>query len=308
MRHLCHSDRAHDSPILSRALKELLSKMRRIRRHAKTFGRLSVLKLVHCPKTVATGSLFLVLALAMRVAWPAQKTPPPPPLLPPASGFSFPENTTLTYSVDWRVFPAGRATFHLQRSGDMERIAATGETTGVVNVLFRVNDHYISYLNRTTGCSTSFNKVLQEGRRRVTSSLRFFSVEKKQIFDQKNLVTGTVEHKEGPIPGCVTDLMSAIFYGGSQPLVPGHDYHMPLADSMRVVDVTMKPEAVEEISTAAGTFQTIRVQPTASEGVVKHRGTIQIWYTTDARHIPVQMRVRLFFGTLTLRLASLVSK
>lgn len=259
-------------------------------------------------KVACGGTLLLFLVLAAAMAPAAPKTPPPPPLLPPMAGFSFPEHATLTYSVDWRVFPAGQVVFELQRSGDMERISATGETTGVVNVLFRVNDHYISYLNRTTGCSTSFNKLLQEGRRRVTSSLRFFGAEKKQVFEQKNLVTGTTEHKEGPIPGCVTDLMSAIFYGGSQPLVPGHDFHMPLADSMRVIDVTMRPEAYEQISTAAGAFKTVRVQPMAGEGVVKNRGKIWIWYTNDARRIPVQMRARLFFGTLTLRLVSMTSK
>lgn len=126
--------------------------------------------------------------------------------------------------------------------------------------------------------------------------------------DEKNLVTGTVQHKEAPIPPCVTDLMSAIFYGGSQPLPPGQSFHMPLADAMRVVDVTIKAEAREQVVTPAGTFQTIRVQPTADAGVVKNRGNIWIWYTEDARHIPVQMRARLFWGTITLRLTSVEPK
>jgi hypothetical protein len=77
---------------------------------------------------------------------------------------------------------------------------------------------------------------------------------------------------------------------------------------MRVVAVTFKPEAHEEIKTAAGTFQTIRVEPTADAGVVKNRGNIWIWYTDDYRHLPVQMRARLFWGTITLRLTSMQQK
>ena len=87
-----------------------------------------------------------------------------------------------------------------------------------------------------------------------------------------------------------------------EPVQPGDP------DAMRVVDVTMKAEAREQVTTPAGTFQTIRVQPTAGAGVVKNRGNIWIWYTDDQRHMPVQMRARLFWGTITMRLVSMASK
>ena len=70
----------------------------------------------------------------------------------------------------------------------------------------------------------------------------------------------------------------------------------------------MRVEAHDEVTTPAGTFQTLRVQPTADAGVVKNRGSIWIWYTDDARHIPVQMRARLFWGTITFRLISIEQK
>jgi hypothetical protein len=232
----------------------------------------------------------------------------PPPLLPPAANFSFPAKQTLTYAVDWRVFPAGTATFHLEQAGDLQHVVATGESVGAVSLLFRVNDRFESYFNRTTGCSTSFAKQLQEGRRQLTSNLRFSANESKQILQEKNLVTGTSKQQESSIPPCVTDLMSAIFYGGSQPLQPGASFRMPVADAMRVVDVTMKAEAREQIVTLAGTFSTVRVQPIADAGVVKNRGNIWIWYTDDDRRLPVQMRARLFWGTITMRLVSMAAK
>jgi hypothetical protein len=236
----------------------------------------------------------------------AQSPAPPPPLLPPAANFSFPAKQTLNYAVDWRVFPAGQATFHLEQAGNLQHVIATGESTGAVNLLFRVNDRFESFFNRTTGCSSSFAKQLQEGRRQITSTLRFENG--KQILQEKNLVSGTSKSQEAVITPCVTDLMSAIFYGGSQPLQPGTSFHVPVADAMRVVDVTMKAEAREQVVTLAGTFQTIRVQPIADAGVVKNRGNIWIWYTDDERHMPVQMRARLFWGTITMRLTSTSSK
>jgi hypothetical protein len=83
---------------------------------------------------------------------------------------------------------------------------------------------------------------------------------------------------------------------------------MPVADAMRVVDVTMKAEAREQVVTPAGTFQTIRVQPIADAGVVKNRGNIWIWYTDDDHRTPVQMRARLFWGTITMRLVTTTQK
>ena len=84
---------------------------------------------------------------------------------------------------------------------------------------------------------------------------------------------GTQKEQTASIPACVTDSLSAIFYAATQPMVVGQSFGFPLADAMRTVTVVMKVEGKEEIKTPAGTFQTIRVQPTAEEGVVRNRGT-----------------------------------
>jgi Protein of unknown function (DUF3108) len=219
-----------------------------------------------------------------------------------------PQHQTLSYGVDWRVFPAGTATFHLESDGTTQRVQANGDSIGAVSLLFKVVDRFQSSFDRSTGCSQTFAKQLQEGRRQIVSTLQFQYGAHKQVLDEKNMVKGTSRHLESPIPPCVTDLMSSIFIAGAQPLQVGQNFTMPVADAMRVVAVTFKPEAREEIKTAAGTFQTIRVEPTADAGVVKNRGNIWIWYSDDNRHLPVQMRARLFWGTITLRLTSVDPK
>ncbi len=237
----------------------------------------------------------------------AQYTPIPT-LQPPMAGFTFPVKQTLSFDVDWRVFTAGTAVFHLEQQGETLKIAATADTVGAVNMLFPVVDKFQAGLDTKTGCSTGFSKQLQEGLRKVNSDLSFDYNAGKQTQFEKNMVKGTSKTLTAAIPACVTDSLSAIFYAASQPLVVGQSVRYPLADSMRTVTVVMKVEGKEEIKTPAGTFQTIRVQPTAEEGIVKNRGNIWIWYTDDARHIPVQMRARLFFGTITFHLKSIEAK
>ena len=238
----------------------------------------------------------------------AQAPQAAPQLIPPRPGFSFPAKLNLTYAVDWRVFPAGTTVMRLEQQGDEERVTASGDTLGAINLIYRVSDRFQSTFNRRTGCSAGFAKQLQEGRRQVSTDLKFDYAHNKSVLDEKNLVKGTSKHSEASVGPCVTDLLSAIFYPASLSLTPGASFRVPVADAMRTVAVTMKVEARETVIVPLGTYHTIRLQPTADAGVVKARGNIWIWYTDDDRHIPVQMRARLFWGTITFRLTAMDQK
>ena len=252
--------------------------------------------------------LFIPACLLLLAYVEAEPPQTAPPLRAPRAGNAFPTHETLNYAVDWRVFPAGVVSFHEEADGDVERVTVTADTAGAVNLLFRVSDRFQSSFLRSTGCSESFFKQLIEGRRQVNSDLRFDYAQGKAILNEKNLISNISKHTESPIPSCVTDSLSAIFYIASQSLAVGQSFQMPLADAMKTIPVTIKVEGREEVNTPAGTFQTLRVEPTADAGIVKNRGNIWIWYSDDDRHLPVQMRARLFWGTITFRLTSVDQK
>ncbi len=224
------------------------------------------------------------------------------PLPPPRAGFSFPQKQTLTYSVDWRVFPAGTAVLHFEATGDRERITANADTIGAINLLFHVGDRFQSTFDRQKGCTYEFDKQTVEGRRQINSTLKLDYAQGKSILDEKNLVTGQTKHVETGIPGCLIRPADRRFLRRLAAHGVGKSFVIPVVDAQHTVPVTMKVEGREEIKTTLGTFKTLRVQPTADAGVVKNRGNIWIWYTDDERHLPVQMRARLFWGTITFRL------
>jgi hypothetical protein len=244
-------------------------------------------------------SMLCALALAAAGQAPGRQIAPLPP---PRPGFSFPQRQTLTYSVDWRVFPAGTAVIHFDAIGDRERIAASADAIGAINLLFHVADRFQSTFDREKGCTYEFDKQTFEGRRQIDSTLKLDYEQGESVLDERNKVSGQSKHLQAGIPGCLTDLLTGVFYASSQPMQVGHSFVIPVVDAMRTVPVTMKVEGREEIKTALGSFKTLRVQPTADAGVVKNRGNIWIWYTDDDRHLPVQMRARLFWGTITFRL------
>jgi len=259
-------------------------------------------------KRVLAAAAIALLVIAPSSNLEAQSSANLPALAPPPQSYAFPEKQTLHYVVDWRVFPAATASIHLELEGDTVRVSGSGETIEALNLLFRVSDKFQSSFDRKTGCSRGFSKQIVEGRRQVNTDLKFDYAQRKSTQVEKNLVSGITKHEEAQIPGCVTDLLSGIFYAASQPIQVGQSFQMPLADALHTLPVTMKALSREEVKTPSGTYQTIRVQPTADSGVVKNKGEIWIWYSDDARHIPVQMRARLFWGTLTMRLSGIEPK
>ena len=222
-------------------------------------------------------------------------------------GFNFPTQT-LRYEAEYRFWTAGVATLKVQRSGAQMHVLGTADSTGVVAMLFRVQDRFESYFDATKLCSQSLIKHTEEGSRRRDTQIAFDYRRGKAVLNETNLKTAEKKRQENDIPGCVTDVMSGILYVGSLPLTPNATYTFPLNDGGKTVNVQAHVEAKEQVKTPAGTFNTIRVGPEGDYGPLKNRGRIWIWYTDDAQHLPVQMRARLFWGTITVYLTGVDGK
>jgi hypothetical protein len=219
-------------------------------------------------------------------------------------GFEFPRQT-LRYEAEYRFWTAGVATLRVERNGNQEHISGTADSTGVVALLFRVQDRFNSYFNAQTLCSSKLVKHTEEGSHGRDTSITFDYSRGKAVLEEHNLKLNQSKHTENDIPGCVTDVMSGILYVASLPLQQGATYSFALNDGGKTVTINAHVEGKERIKTPAGTFQTIRVGPEGDYSVLKDRGRIWIWYSDDQRHLPVQMRAKLLWGTLTVYLVSI---
>ena len=227
---------------------------------------------------------------------------------PAPESYVFPNGQSFVYEAEWRLWTAGTARITLEQAGDNERVSATAESSGVVALLYPVHDRFQSIFDRRTLCSASITKHSEEGFHARETLINFNYPRRRAVLDETNLKNGQSKHLEREIPGCVTDVLSGIFYVASLPLTAGATYTFPLNDGGNTVDVSAHVEAREQVKTLAGTFSTIRVAPEAVSGVLKDRGRVWIWYSDDGRHIPVQMRARMFWGTLTFRLVRIETK
>jgi hypothetical protein len=217
------------------------------------------------------------------------------------SSFTLSEET-YTFDAEWRIWTAGKVTLAVSREGTEHRVIGTAESQGVVSMLYPVHDQFQALYDPKTFCSVSLRKHTEEGFHKRDTMISYNYSRKKSVLDETNLKTKEAKHVENDIPGCVTDVISGLMYLRSLPLIPGTTYTFPLNDGGKTVDVVAKVEAKETIKVPAGTFQTVRVSPENATPSAQSKGKIWIWYTDDARRIPVQMRGKMFWGTLTLKL------
>jgi hypothetical protein len=238
----------------------------------------------------------------------SQSTLAAPGISRPRADYQFPVGQTYVYSAVWRIFNAGIATLRMEQAGPENRIVATADAAGTISLLYHVQDKLESFFDPATFCSHSSSRHLEEGFRRVETNITFDYKRNKVVLDHKNVKKNESKHEEHEIPGCVTDMLSAVYYVASLPLAQGKTYDFPINDGGPMQTIVAHVEAREAIKTPAGTFNTIRVQPETASGALRDKGKVWIWYSDDAARVPVQMRARLSWGTLTFSLLRIEKK
>lgn len=221
---------------------------------------------------------------------------------PLPEGFKFPDGQRLIYSADWRLFNAGTAIIEVSAANGQQHVHGIADSTGAISMLFTVRDRFDSWFDAQTLCSTRIIKHTEEGRHKKDTQITFDYARGRAVLEETNLKNNQRKRVENEVPSCATDVLSAVFYGSTLPLSEGDEYRFPLNDGNKTVDVVVHVEAREDVKTPAGAFHTVRVQPEATSGTLSKKGKIWVWYTDDQNHTPVQMRARMFWGTLTLTL------
>ncbi len=106
-------------------------------------------------------------------------------------------------------------------------MTVTADSTGVVALLYRVQDRFESYFDAKTLCSAKLVKHTEEGSHRRDTVITYDYARGKSVLDEHNLKTNQQKKVENDIPSCVTDVVSGILYVASLPLQIGASLHFP---------------------------------------------------------------------------------
>ncbi|HEU5251028.1 MAG TPA: DUF3108 domain-containing protein [Thermoanaerobaculia bacterium] len=172
-----------------------------------------------------------------------------------------------------------------------ELSAISGE---FLSKIFLVRDYLASWVDPKTFRSMRFEKHTVEGKR-VRDDLIEFDYPKKIAYR---------DGKPIPIEENTFDTLSSIYYIRLLDLDRRDPVPLTVV-SRRLFPLSVVTRGRETVTTPAGTFRTIRVEPQGPEGLIGKGKTLTLWLTDDERKMPVQLKSKLKVGTLTGKLKAI---
>jgi hypothetical protein len=212
-------------------------------------------------------------------------------------------------------FKAGRET--ASASGGPEgasnlRFTAEIESKGLFPKLFsglRVRQRVESTVEPQSFNVLRTIKLDEQGSRKRTSEAVFDLKTRRVTWTERNPNDPTSQPRveTSEFKGTVQDIASVFYFVRTQPLVTGRDFEVLVSDSGRVYRMPIRVRETKRMKSVLGEVEAVRVEPElfGEDRLVRGKGQITIWFTTDARHIPVRAQIKHDLGTLDITLKSI---
>lgn len=224
--------------------------------------------------------------------------------LPPWAG------ERLDFELKWGVMAVGES--HLTAKG---AVLAAGEeawhlvseavSSPWLDTFFKVRDRNDAWMAVSDHRSLGYSKNIREGSWRLQEWV-YFDYSDMTFRGQRKKRDGEPYAVEGPLPGRVNDILSALYAARLMPLEPGAVYSMDV-NTRRNWKLDIVVLRREKIKTALGKKKCLVVEPrVGEEGIfaAKKGKRLLVWLTDDELRIPVLLKAEVFIGAVTAELTS----
>jgi hypothetical protein len=191
-------------------------------------------------------------------------------------------NSALTGSIT-----GGKATLEIMddvkliENRNTYHVVGIGKTTGLIEMIYKVNDRFESYFDQDALIARQFIRRTRENN---------YKKDDLVIFRQRDKLAVSLS-KIVKVPANVQDVISAFYYARTldiSDLKPGETFEIPffLDDSVYHSRVIYKGR--ETVKTKLGKFRCVAFQPMVATGYAfDDPYPITIWITDDANRLPV---------------------
>ena len=226
----------------------------------------------------------------------------------------FPEGEMLELSASFFGVEAGRVQIGIKsdkliNGSEARHFYALGKTSSLFSLVYKVRDRIESLwsqkLERPLTLAFDVDETKQKYKTRSyfnwkTQSADYFEEgwhKKKGEYQDK---------KTWMLPNKGQDIVSAIFFVRTLPLIVGESYTFNVMEDEKVIETTLKVEKREILNTHIGKISSLLLKPTfKTKGKFKQVGDISIWVTDDKYKQILRVDSKIKIGTVSAKVLNI---
>ena len=219
-------------------------------------------------------------------------------ILPGQSAWPFQVGERLTYNVSYTGITAGQASLEVVNDTVVNNyhqlhIRFNARTTFPVSSIYTINDQVDTWLDSKYLYTKKLTKNIREGKYKNDS---YTIIDYDQSIAITNGDTVIIDQ-------FLRDSYSLFYFLRTIPLIIGETIDFTAFDGKKITPFQVIIKTKETINTMAGTFPCLVVKP-FREGttLLKNKGDMMIWFSDDKIRLPIQIRIKLKYGSMLLKL------
>jgi hypothetical protein len=213
---------------------------------------------------------------------------------------AFMNGETATYKIYYTLagvyLEAGSVDFKCKNemlgSKAIYHIEAVGKTIPFYDHLYKVRDHYETFIDTGSLLSYQFNRSVSEGGTKKYENVRF----------NRSVQTAITDSGVYKVPACVHDVLGALYYIRNlsvENLKPGDKIDFEMFFDNQVYKSYVRYLGKEIIATKYGKFHSIKIKPLLIKGTMFDAGEkMTVWVSDDANHIPLRIQSSIKIGSV----------
>ena len=212
-----------------------------------------------------------------------------------ARGQPFGPGERCRFTIEYGPVKAGTATLEVlpmvERGGHTcYHLASTAQSAPFFDSIYRVRDRIDTMVDVRRFVTYQYQKVQNEGG---------YHADHKAVYDPAH---GRVRYADGTTldaPVNALDMLSAFYRARIEKLTPGLSIYIPHHSDRKSFYLEVHVIKREKIDVPAGSFSCVVVEPLVRDaGPFNNKGSLTIWLTDDARHLPVLMKSKVPVGSV----------
>ena len=202
----------------------------------------------------------------------------------------------LIYDVSFAGIKAGKAFLEVlsdNNNSNEIHIRFTAKTSFPFSSIYSIDDQIDTWLDRKDLYSKKIIKNINQGK---------YSKDSETIIDNKEFISITNKDTT-KIPGYVYDPYSLFYVLRTKPLIIGETIRINTFGGKKISPIQIITKSEEVINTIYGSFNCLAVKPfRKGSTLLKNKGDMMIWFSNDKKKIPVQIKIKLQYGSMLLKI------